>query len=155
MVAAGVGLIFFFPLKSQTPRRPKKVLSVWFFVLFASQLPCCEYFVHQIQKFVGFFFCSTRMKLHNNNKNNKNKKQKEETERGGWGPSRHTSSSPSARRGPQSLLMDCQPPELPRPSLLLTGLQVAGAPSNPQNSLPPSSSSLAPSCLNRQRWRGG
>lgn len=77
---------FFSPLKSQTPRRPKKVLSVWFFVLFASQLPCCEYFVHQIQKFVGFFFCSTRMKLHNNNKNNKNKKQKEETERGGVGP---------------------------------------------------------------------
>lgn len=46
---------FFFSLKSQTPRRPKKVLSVWFFVLFASQLPCCEYFVHQYKSSLAFF----------------------------------------------------------------------------------------------------
>lgn len=44
---------FFFFLKSQTHRRPKS-LSVWFFVLFASQLPCCEYFVHQYKSSLAF-----------------------------------------------------------------------------------------------------
>lgn len=45
-----------FFLKSQTHLRLRKFKCLVFFVLFASQLPSCEYFVHQYKKFVDFFF---------------------------------------------------------------------------------------------------
>ena len=134
-VAAGAGLIFPKVPNSGDLKKFRKFV-LFFFVPFASQLPSCEYFVHQYKKFVGFF-CSTRIKLRNNNKNNK-KQNKRKPKREGRDPSWHTSSSPSARSSlqsacglyhlPNSLVARARwqghPPTPPRsglPFLLLTG----------------------------------